>query len=193
MKKPGFPKIRSIPEKLTLGISKAKDVREDFDKLKEQAARNQRELQEAVELLRRVSEQHEELESAYYALLRLIAETLPKQEMLLQSYELVQKTTQDLEEALKKHDVERFSPIVGDSVPRDKCKVVGQVETDRLFPGSVAQVISEGWWIRKTGKILVFPTVLESIAPPGKKPVSEKTADIEASDAKGRISVGGER
>jgi len=193
MGKPSFPKFRSVPQKLNLGVSKAKEVREDFDKLKEQAARNQRELQETVELLRTVSKQYEELESAYYALLQLIAETLLKQEMLLQSYELVQKTRQHLGEALKDHDVERFSPIVGDSVPRDKCKVVGHIETDKLFPGSVARVISEGMRIRRNGRILVFPAVLESVAPPGKKPVSEKTANIEAPDARERNSVGGQQ
>jgi len=193
MRKPSFLKFRSVPRKLNLGISKAKEVHEDFDKLKEQAARNQRELQETVELLRKVSKQYEELESTYYTLLQLIAETLPKQEMLLQSYGLVQKTGQDMEEALKKHDVERFSPIVGDSVPRDKCKVVGQIETDKLFPGSVARVINEGSRIRKNGRILVFPAVLESVAPPGKKPVSEKSADIEAPDARERNSAGGQQ
>jgi molecular chaperone GrpE (heat shock protein) len=177
MRKPSFLKFRSVPRKLNLGISKAKEVHEDFDKLKEQAARNQRELQETVD----------------YTLLQLIAETLPKQEMLLQSYGLVQKTGQDMEEALKKHDVERFSPIVGDSVPRDKCKVVGQIETDKLFPGSVARVINEGSRIRKNGRILVFPAVLESVAPPGKKPVSEKSADIEAPDARERNSAGGQQ
>jgi len=193
MKKFSFARFRSVPQKLNLGISKAKEVHEDFDKLKEQAARNQRELQETVELLRTVSKQYEELESAYYALLQLIAETLPKQEMLLQSYELVQKTRQDLEEALKKHDVERFSPIVGDSVPRDKCKAVGQIETDRFFPGSVARVISEGMRIRKNGRILVFPAVLESVAPSGKKPLAQGAIDIEAQHERERRSAGGEQ
>jgi len=184
MRKPSFLKFHSVPRKLNLGISKAKEVNEDFNKLQEQTALNQRELQETVELLRKVSKQYQELESAYYALLQLIAEILQRQEMLLQSYELAQKTKQDLEEALKKHDVESFSPIVGDSVPRDKCKVVGQIETDRLFPGSVGKVIFKGWWIRKNGAVLVFPTVLESVAPSGKKPASENTANIEAPDAK---------
>ena len=105
MRKPSFLKFGSIPQQLNLGISKTREVHEDFDKLKEQAARNQRDLQETVGLLRTVSQQYEELESAYYSLLQLIAETLPKQEMLLQSYELVQKTEQDLEDALKKHEM----------------------------------------------------------------------------------------
>ncbi len=193
MKKISLPRFRSAPQKLNLGISKAKEVHEDFDKLKEQTARNQRELQETVELLRKVSKQYEELESAYYALLQLIAETLPKQEMLLQSYELTQKTRQDLEEALKKHDVERFSPVVGDSVPRDKCKIVGQTETDRLFPGSVARVISEGMRIRKNSRILVFPAVLESIAPRGKKPLAQGAIDIKAQNEREGNSAGGQR
>ena len=190
MKKISLARFHSVPRKLNLGISKAREVNEDFNKLKEQTARNQRELQETVELLRKVSQQYQELESAYYALLRLITEILPKQEMLLQSYELVQKTKQDLEEALRKHGVECFSPIVGDSVPRDKCKVMGYTGTDKFFSGSVAKVITKGWWIRKNGVVLVFPTVVESVAPSGKEPVSEKTANIEAPDAKERNKGG---
>ena len=88
--------------------------------------------------------------------------------------------------------MERFSPIVGDSVPRDKCKVVGQIETGRLFPGSVARVISEGMRIRRNGRILVFPAVLESVAPQGEKPLAEEAIDIKAHNEREGNSTGGQ-
>lgn len=187
-----LPKFRSLPQNLNLGISETKEVREDFEKLKQQASRNQKEHQETVELLRKVSKQYEELETAYYTLLKVFAETLTKQEMLLQSYELVQNAKQELEGALETHGVERFAPIVGDSVPRDNsCVVVGNLETDALFPDSVARVISVGFRVKKPRRLLVRPTVLKSVTPQTKKPGQQVGTGIEAHNEK--KSAGGEQ
>jgi len=174
----GFGKIRAVPKHLNLGIRKTRKVRDDVDALKLQASRHQKELQDTVEILRGVSKDYEHLEAEYYDLLRLMAETLVKQEILLANWETASETKLKLEQALKEHDVERFSPAVGDGIPRDRCKVAGQLETDRFFAGSVARVISDGFRVKKDGRLLVLPVVLESI-PPSAKPQDQQTPSVD--------------
>lgn len=181
----GFGKLWAVPKHLHLGINRTKKVHDDFDTLKLQASRHQKELQDTAELLHSVSKDYEQLEAAYYGLLQLMAETLLKQEMLLTSLETANETKHKLEEALKQHDVERFSPLVGDGIPADKCKVVGQVETDRFFAGSVARIVSVGFRIKKDSRLLVLPVVLESVAPSVKPQVQGGSADRQTENNKG--------
>lgn len=169
MKKP-FAKERSV-EPLDQGSEKTRETRDQIDQVRQQITQYQKDLQNAMEKLRSISQEHEQLETAYQDVLRLITEMLLQQELLLQSMQAAQKL-------LEQQGVERWAPILGDSVPRDKCKVVGLLETDRPSqPGSVAKIVSPGFRFKKDGRIVLLPTVLESVAPPKKGMPTEGTQD----------------
>jgi molecular chaperone GrpE (heat shock protein) len=170
-----FNKFQKDPQNMSLGINDVKEVRDDMDSLKQQISRNQKEMQETLNTLNRVSAEHDKLQQSYYETLKMLSESLLRQEMLLKFVEENRKYKERLEEMIRQNGVERFSPIQGNSVPRDSCKVVAFFPSGELVPGSVAKVICDGF--QKNGRILIPATVMESVAP-AEKGLGQPQADV---------------
>ena len=101
MKKLPWSKIQNVPTELTSGTSQAKEVRDDFNQLKQQTSRHQQEAQNTKQLLDRVSKEYEELQTTYYDMLRLLCESLLMQEVVLQSMKKAQEMKMQLADKLK--------------------------------------------------------------------------------------------
>jgi molecular chaperone GrpE (heat shock protein) len=157
-----FKKFQNDPQNLSLGINDVKEVRDDIGNLKEQMINNQKDIQETLTSLNQVSFEQDKLQQTCYDTLKMLAESLLRQEMLLRLVEENCKFKERLEEMLRKNGVERFSPVQGDAVPRDSCKVVAFSPSGKSAPGSVAKVVSDGF--QKDGRILIPAIVMESIS-----------------------------
>jgi len=137
-------------------------IEETQNGLELQLAELQKKLKEAATLLDMGEREYNRLYHSRFGLLEKIA-------CLLVQYENSEATSiaNDLELLLAVEGIQRFAPVAGQPIPRDKCRV-SRLEYNGIPPGLVASLMAPGF-ISTEGEVILPADVLESEPPADSK------------------------
>lgn len=129
-----------------------------FGGVERKISESQIKLKEAARLLDKGTVEYNQLYSSRLKLLVQVAALLIRCEDMGQL-----KIARALENILEDEGVERFEPMVGDPIPRSKCKV-SKIEFNGISPGLIALVSAPGF-LNTDGEVILPADVFESVLP----------------------------
>jgi hypothetical protein len=147
------------------GNKMVKDVYEDLGKIQRQMSGLEQQAREAVERLNHVSSEYDQLQTSHQNLLKKASEALQVCDVALtRSYQCAKEVLESLQNTLNEQGVEEFQPAVGDLIVEGTCRVIAELPSYEMPPGSVAKVQAPGLRLSHGKAVLVPALVYKSVS-----------------------------